>query len=142
MSMYKINSGVVDFQILLAYMEANSKMTSMPIETFVKKILSSGIVLTINNEANEICGISCVYYNRPEKDFGFLTYIMVNSDCRGQGLAKRLLSKTIEIGKALSYVELRLQVRKENVSALNLYKSFGFYEINQDANSILLKISL
>lgn len=133
---YKVE--VLDYQELLTYLINYSNLHTVDKETFAKKITEYGIIITARDSNNKICGISCSYYNRIQRDFGFLSYINVNIDKRGLHIGKKLLKETILLGENLGYKQLKLQVNNKNVAALNLYKGCGFKEETKDTNSSIL----
>ena len=68
---------------------------------------------------NKIVGV-LVYediYDRLEVD-----YIVVDSQYRGKGIAKKLLESIIDLNKE----NITLEVREDNIPAINLYKKMGF----------------
>ena len=80
----------------------------------------------------------CYYLN--EKVIGYLEYsliydrieidnFLVNTNKRGQGIGKKLLSYLIVIAINNHVVNITLEVRKSNEIARELYKKFGFREV-------------
>ena len=68
---------------------------------------------------NKLVGI-IVYediFNRFEID-----YIVVDSQYRGKGIAKKLLESIINLNKK----NITLEVREDNIPAINLYEKMGF----------------
>lgn len=61
----------------------------------------------------------------------YITNVAVFPDYRGKGIAKKLIKKIVD----LSYEEkadfVTLEVRKSNVSAINLYKNTGFETVGE-----------
>ena len=73
---------------------------------------------------NKIVGV-IVYediFNRFEID-----YIVVDSQYRRQGIASKLLESIIKLNPE----NITLEVREDNVSAINLYKKFGFEVVSK-----------
>ena len=56
--------------------------------------------------------------------------VFVSDAYRGKGLGRKLIQGIIEIGKNLSCGKITLEVRVDNPTAQNLYKSEGFEEGN------------
>lgn len=54
--------------------------------------------------------------------------LAVNPDCRGIGLAKRLVEASEQTAFDNDRIVLRLEVREDNLPALNLYRSAGYRE--------------
>ncbi len=80
---------------------------------------------------------------------GEVANIAVDSDCRGQGIAKLLMEKMHEEGKRSGATRCLLEVRKSNAPAIGLYRRFGYapygvraryYEDGEDA--LLMEKSL
>lgn len=64
-----------------------------------------------------------------------------NREYWGKGVAKAASSLIIEYGfNSLGLREIYLSVRKQNTSALMLYKSLGFHEYEEIGDSILMKL--
>lgn len=67
-------------------------------------------------------------------DEGQITNVAVHPDHRRRGLAKELIGTLINIAKGEELGILTLEVRASNQSAINLYKSFGFYQVGLRKN--------
>lgn len=61
-------------------------------------------------------------------ELGAIYGLGVLPEYRGQGFGRAVLSSAIEKLKDVNVSEIMLQVEAENATALNLYKSCGFYE--------------
>ena len=59
---------------------------------------------------------------------GELLRIALRPECRGRGLAKKLMDQLVEYSKNNSVESLFLEVRNGNERARNLYRSYGFVE--------------
>ncbi|MEM6629810.1 MAG: GNAT family N-acetyltransferase [Bacteroidota bacterium] len=59
-----------------------------------------------------------------------LKRMYIHTRYRGYGLGKRLLKKSIVVGRQLGYQTMRLDTLPTMNSAISLYKSVGFYEID------------
>lgn len=59
---------------------------------------------------------------------GELLRIALRPECRGRGLAKKLMDQLVEYSKNNSVESLFLEVRNSNETARNLYRSYGFTE--------------
>jgi ribosomal-protein-alanine N-acetyltransferase len=75
--------------------------------------------------------------------------IAVHSSYRGMGVAKKLLESLLKILRKRDVCEVKLEVRKSNIPAQNLYRSFGFkhvytiknyYEDGEDAAVMKLQL--
>jgi ribosomal-protein-alanine N-acetyltransferase len=52
--------------------------------------------------------------------------VIVDKDCRGRGIASRLLNFMIEIARSQGVLNVTLEVRSRNKSAISLYVKNGF----------------
>ncbi|WP_313076822.1 ribosomal protein S18-alanine N-acetyltransferase [Lacrimispora sp.] len=59
---------------------------------------------------------------------GELLRIALRPECRGRGLAKKLMDQLVEYSKNISVESLFLEVRYSNEKARNLYRSYDFKE--------------
>ncbi len=59
---------------------------------------------------------------------GELLRIALRPECRGRGLAKKLMDQLVEYSKNNNVESLFLEVRNSNEKARNLYRSYGFTE--------------
>ena len=85
------------------------------------------------------------------KDEGHVTNIAVHPTYRRQGLALRLLDFAEEMARKKGATDLRLEVRRSNQAAIEMYKKKGFqiagvrrgyyYEEKEDALVMTLKLA-
>lgn len=54
--------------------------------------------------------------------------IYVQQEYRKKGIASKLMEEVIKLGKEDKKVNITLEVRKNNLEAINLYKKYGFVE--------------
>ncbi len=73
--------------------------------------------------------IGCAGVRKLEGPIGELKRMYINKEGRGQGLGGRLLKKSIELARTLSYQKLRLDTLPSMKSAIGLYEKEGFYLI-------------
>lgn len=75
----------------------------------------------------KICGFISysMIYERAE-----LNYLFVLPDDRKKKIASYLIEKMLEDLKKNSIVQITLEVREDNIKAINLYKKFGFKNIS------------
>lgn len=61
--------------------------------------------------------------------FGHIITLNVAESFRMKGVAQRLLGECEDILKSRGVLECRLEVRQDNVAAINLYKRLGYVEL-------------
>jgi putative acetyltransferase len=86
-----------------------------------------GIILLNTNEGRYT---ACVAVRKKGIDIAELKRMYVQPAQRGKGLAKDLLQKAINFAKQAGYKKIRLDTLATMTPAINLYKQFGFYEID------------
>ncbi len=59
----------------------------------------------------------------------FIHHFAIHPDYQGRGLSKQLLEKSLEHCRAIG-LQVKLEVHRENYKALNLYKGYGFKELD------------
>jgi ribosomal-protein-alanine N-acetyltransferase len=62
-------------------------------------------------------------------DEAHIINIAVNSEYRRKGVAKTLLSRTLDYAKSAKAKKATLEVRVSNISAQNLYEKLGFKKV-------------
>jgi ribosomal-protein-alanine N-acetyltransferase len=83
------------------------------------------------SEKNRLLGFA-VFTNTVEE--GELLQILVDSNCRRQGIGSYLLKKGLEHMKENHAVCCFLEVRASNIGAIALYNKIGFLEIGRRKN--------
>lgn len=120
-----------DENVLLDYLRLTPLANKVEIENYTNKVFKYATIFVARQNEN-IIGINIVYFNDYENKRGYITYIYVNEDYRGQGLGWQLLNTAIEYGRKHSFTSIALEVRKDNNKAKCLYEKNGF-NIYQDA---------
>ena len=79
---------------------------------------------------NEIIGMVAGYTESVQDGLGYISVVAVLPEHQGKGISKLLVNRFLEIGKAKNLKGVHLYTTKNNISALNLYKSIGFVAMN------------
>ena len=69
-----------------------------------------------------------------DKEIGHIARVIIKPEKRGIGLGSRLLGEMIEYCDLNGYKQLNLNVYMSNISAISLYKSYGF-QVSKTDNS-------
>lgn len=85
---------------------------------------------------DELAGFCAVYYNTEQ---AYLPMLAVSMKFRGKNLAKTLLDEAICFLKLHQHQSLLLEVYKNNLGAISLYKKLGFKEVDCSEKSLFLK---
>ncbi|NLK44430.1 MAG: ribosomal protein S18-alanine N-acetyltransferase [Tissierellia bacterium] len=106
--------------------EVESFTTPWPKESFILEItknqLARYIVAVIDGLVVGYGGIWLII------DEGHITNIAVAKNYRGLGVGKKLIEGLIELCEDSGITAMTLEVRKSNVIAQKLYKTYGFVE--------------
>ena len=70
-------------------------------------------------------------------DQGELGNVAVDDDYRGKGIGTKLIEEILKRAHERGVKEIFLEVRKSNVRAQELYKTFGFVEVGRRKNYYL-----
>ena len=84
------------------------------------------LFLGMNGES--VCG--CIALTRWQDNICEIQTLFVRPSCRGQGIARDLVSTAIQSAKDIGYDIIRLDTLAFMTGAQTLYQSFGFYSID------------
>jgi ribosomal protein S18 acetylase RimI-like enzyme len=88
----------------------------------------AGVMLVVVDPAGEVVGTAAVRRLAPE--VAELKRMWLRPDCRGRGLARRLMDRCLEEARGLGGRVLRLDSEKDRLAvAVRLYRGYGFTEI-------------
>lgn len=85
-----------------------------------------GALLLVYHENNVI---GCAGLRALDNDTAELKRMFVQVAYRGNKIGQQILDRMIEIAKERNYKTIRLDTLQSMTPALNLYRSYGFYEI-------------
>ena len=89
---------------------------------FINNPYTKVLVFIENNKVIGFIHINEIY-DRYEINNIFVLY-----EYRKKGIASQLMDNIIKLGKDTGIINITLEVRKDNVNAINLYKKYGFVE--------------
>ena len=90
-----------------------------------------------------LAGFIACYCNNYESKNAFITLVLIDKLYRGKGISKKIFSQLFTLLKEKDFTSCSLEVRRDNVNALNLYKSLGFKRVEStDSHSISMSILL
>jgi len=92
------------------------------------------ITLSVGN----IASCLCTFYNNGKADVMIIDSFLVKKEFRGKGYGTKLIKKAINLAKKLKVDAVELNVNKDNVVAINLYKKSGFGKTNKDYFRLIL----
>lgn len=105
---------------------------------YLKKLANKAEL--ISHEAFGECrGFVFFYCNDPSKYASYITLIMVSQAARKSGIGTLLVKYVLALTARRGFKVCRLEVEKENLTALSLYKSMGFIQIEDRGDKCLLE---
>lgn len=78
-----------------------------------------------------IGNVTLIYTNKRNQPLYFIANVAVHPDHRGRGIGKQLTQRAIQHVMDHDGNSVILQVREDNPSAIHIYESLGFEEINR-----------
>ncbi len=125
--MYKIQSfqkmveviSECDYAFLKPIMERND------VETLLNKIWNRGIVVAAK-ENDETIGYIAFYSNDTTTAEAYITLLAIKPEFQKMGYGKGLFKKCVDMSSGYGMKKIRLEVNKNNLSAINFYYHIGF----------------
>ena len=110
--------------------------TSVDLPEYSKKLAQNANWI-LCSDSGKLVGYIAYYENR-DKAFDYITSICVLNECKGKGIASRMLDYLIESDKEV-VGNIQLLCRKNNENALRYYHKHGFVEVEDLFDKYLLK---
>ena len=111
------------------------------INDFSKKIAEKTTTFEAWN-GQILAGMLSAYFNNPEIKTGYINNISVIREYVGNGIASKLLDMCIDYAKEYSFKEVRLEVFKDNIRAIELYKKFGFRIFKNNNDFMIMRYEM
>lgn len=106
------------------------------IENYAEKLINNANIVYVEDKENNIIG-SVIFYCNDNKTYkGFVTYVYVDKDYRGMGIAKNLLKNAELVMLNNGMMSCTLNTHKGNNKAIKLYKSLGYNEIKNNTSEV------
>lgn len=112
---------------------------TVDLELYSKKIVENSVTFEawINNE---LVGLIAAYFNDLKQETGYITNVSTIKEYHGKGIASQLLNSCINYGKQHQFKVISLEVFRQNISAIQLYKKYDFIETAfKDENMVMKK---
>jgi len=93
-------------------------------EHVIERTIQMGgqLLLLVDQDSNAIIGTSWLTVDGRRT---YLHHFGIHADYQGKGLSDDLLEESLKLAKAIG-MQVKLEVHKDNVKALGLYKKTGF----------------
>jgi len=96
---------------------------------FSNKIFKNGITFEAWID-NKLIGLIAAYFNFENMN-SFITHISIDNKFMGFGISSKLMIECIKYSRDKSFIEIKLEVFKNNLTAISLYKKHDFKIINE-----------
>lgn len=109
---------------------------------YTEKVFRKALIMSANIGCEPV-GIIAFYMNDYVSRTAYITQVAVNPLYQGRGIGKLLLSRFLSISKEAGMTTAKLEVKKRNERAKQLYRTFGFREIEEASfESIYMELKL
>jgi len=88
----------------------------------------------------KLIGLIAAYFNDDINCTGFISNVSVIENYNGKGLASELMKMCLNYALQNNFKEIKLEVNRNNLNAIKLYKNFNFQEIENSNNDNILMI--
>lgn len=141
---YQINASTLEDIKKHLYSCSDSFVPSLEsyvdISKYSQKIFDFGI--RFEAYSNDILiGLIALYVDKQEKT-SFITNVSVVPDFQKNKIAENLLSSCVDYLKENCYLEVTLEVNKNNTKAINFYKKHNFKEKGSLKNNLLMELEI
>lgn len=93
-------------------------------------------------DGDKVAGCISFYSNDFETKCAFVSAVAVAAAYKGNGLGNLMLQTAAKVSKSAGMTELRLEVRKDNVSAIRFYEGLGFFQTGESEVSLAMRAFL
>ena len=116
----------------------NGGFIDQPVEAYVEKVIKNAYIFSYMIEGR-IAGFIAYYCNDPSCELAFLTMLCIDPGYAGKGIGKHLLNCSITDIKNKGFHSYVLEVKKDNLPAIQLYKNAGFEITGEDDHFCKMK---
>ena len=89
-----------------------------------------------------LIGLVAAYFNDMENLSGYITSVSVENNFKGKGIAYELMKNCIEYARQHKFLQITLEVAKENVKAIALYNKFNFFVFENKNGMVQMKLQI
>lgn len=95
-------------------------------------LLQSRMIFLVDSITNEKIGTATAFFNNWNDDIsdGYLHWVAIKRSYQGRGLAKSLISHTLNISKSLGYKKVKIPTQTTSPIACKIYFDLGAYPAN------------
>ena len=109
----------------------------MSLRKFSEK-LSEKATIALEKRGEDIGGVVIGYTHDTPDNKSYITYVVVNSSYRRQGIASRLLDEYFSYAKQMKMTHVWLRTSKENMNARKLYTKKKMLLVGEEENDVII----
>lgn len=140
----------IPYNELLSYMQHQASdsfpalLDEKKLLAFVMKLDSHAEFCLCRNDQGKAVGMVAFYANGQGADFAYITHAYVSPEYRRQGCFRRMLTTISSVARERGFHEIKLEVARDNIGALQSYLKNGFMidQPSASGNSLFLKLAL
>jgi ribosomal protein S18 acetylase RimI-like enzyme len=91
---------------------------------------------------NKLVSLIAAYFNDDQKLTGFITSVSVIKEYKGKGIVSHLMLDCIYYAIKINFSTILLEVNKTSIKAINLYKKFGFIDMEDKDNTLIMMLDI
>jgi len=119
---------IADLNRLVQLENQNFQTDRIPRRNFRYLLTQANATTLVDEEAGQLRGYAIILYNRAIS-LARLYSIVIDSHFRGLGLGQTLLQASEQDAQENDCIIIRLEVRRDNPAAINLYRKSGYKQI-------------
>lgn len=123
-------------QLLLEFAPYFPSVCTSEMPSVCEKLTKYGNILFMKHQDNVI-GFAAFYANNHTTGIAYLSLIAITETYQKKGLGRMLLDRVCEYSLHEGMKKLQLKVRKDNLSALKFYESYGFRALDTNCREDL-----
>jgi ribosomal protein S18 acetylase RimI-like enzyme len=108
------------------------------IKNFSEKIKNYAVFFEAWNQ-DILVGMVSGYFNNEASKVAFINNVSVLSAFSKRGIARQLLSDALKYAASKMFLEIHLEVNKNNTQALEFYSKNGFHFFNKNGDYLVMK---
>ena len=118
--------------------QAGRFVEGIDLETYLRKLDEHAEILD-DSLAGRCRGFVAFYCNDLATRQAYISLVLVDPQDRATGLGRKMVAGVLDVCRQRGFVSCRLEVRKDNVAALGMYRTLGFARVGERANADVLE---
>lgn len=111
------------------------------IKEYSRKIFEKAVTFEAWS-GDTLVGLVAAYFNDPDGQAGYITNVSRMKRYAGLGIASGLMNLCVRYARQRNFREIRLEVHKDSIAAVSLYRDSGFVEYESKNASLFMKLEL